>query len=98
MTIHLSRKTLVALPLLVIVLAAAVWGGAAFAVSSPTPVTVCVNPGKNVTTKCGPAATTYTLVTSQQLDALTARVTTLESNVSALQTLLNGVSRPDANT
>jgi hypothetical protein len=113
MTIHLSKKILVALPLLVGALAAAVWGGGALASSNtdPSGLAVCASNSGALTavpagtTACNKNQTEYDLVTSDTVASLTSQVTTLEGevstlqgNVSALQTLLTGVTRPDANT
>jgi hypothetical protein len=112
MTVHLSKRILVALPLVVGALAAAAWGGAALASSStdPSGLTVCVSGGGSLSAvsnggSCKQNQTQYQLPTSDAVASLTSQVTTLEgqvstlqSNVSALQSLLDGVTRPDANT
>jgi hypothetical protein len=112
MTIHLSKKILVALPLLVGALAAAVWAGAALGSSNtdPSGLAVCASNSGALTavpagaTTCNKNQTEYQLVTSDtvaslasQVTVLTGEVSTLQGNVSALQTLLKGVTRTTFN-
>jgi hypothetical protein len=112
MTVHLSKRILVAMPLVVVAVAAAAWGGGALASSStdPADLTVCVSGGGSVSAvsiggSCKQNQTQYQLLTSDTVASLTSQVTTLEgqvstlqSDLSALQSLLDGVTRPDPNT
>jgi hypothetical protein len=89
-TIHLSKKVLVALPLLVVALAGAAWCGAALADPGPTPLIVCIGASNVVHLPTGSSChnageTTFSLVTSDQLRALTSKVTSLQGVLSTVQ-------------
>ncbi len=79
------------------VLGVLVWASAAPAADV---LTLCISSGGNVkaTATCKPSETEWKVVTEEAFTALAARVTTLEGKVTALETLLAGVSRPNADT
>ncbi len=96
-TLEVTKRRLLGVALVAAAVLAAVWGGTALASSPSTNLTVCVRQNAKMFApangQCHGQATQYVLVTQTELDALTARVSTLETNVSDLQTLLAGVSR-----
>jgi hypothetical protein len=92
-TINLSKRLLLTLPVALVALVAAVWGGAALAssTSGPTSLTVCAKAHGPLTAvsageSCSANETAYVLVTQDALDALDGRVSTLESQVASLKT------------
>jgi hypothetical protein len=73
-----------------------VWAGTA---SAATELTLCIKgPDIRTAATCKANETTFQVVSAADHNALGQRVTTLEGKVNALETLLAGVTRPDAGT